>query len=58
MFHWPGMKPMVHEYINRCDACKLHKGERIHVPGLLQPLPIPEEAWNSIAMDFRNGLPK
>ncbi|KAJ1703891.1 hypothetical protein LUZ63_003670 [Rhynchospora breviuscula] len=58
LFYWPAMKEQVMEFIRRCETCQLTKPEHISIPGLLQPLPIPPEAWNSIGMDFITGLPK
>ncbi|KAJ3707248.1 hypothetical protein LUZ61_010953 [Rhynchospora tenuis] len=58
MFFWPGLKKAVCDYVRQCEICQLSKGEHIHSPGLLQPLPIPEQAWTSISMDFILGLPK
>jgi RNase H-like domain found in reverse transcriptase/Reverse transcriptase (RNA-dependent DNA polymerase)/Retroviral aspartyl protease/Integrase zinc binding domain len=57
-FYWPSLKDSVHSYIQQCPNCQMNKGEHIHPPGLLQPLPIPHEAWSSIGMDFITGLPK
>ncbi|KAJ4784848.1 polyprotein [Rhynchospora pubera] len=58
MFYWPNMKETVYEYVRSCEVCQLNKGEHVKSPGLLQPLPIPEEAWSSISLDFVTGLPK
>lgn len=58
MFFWPGLKESVHQYVSSCEICQMNKGEHIHTPGLLQPLPIPEGAWSSISLDFIVGLPK
>ncbi|KAJ3704209.1 hypothetical protein LUZ61_007914 [Rhynchospora tenuis] len=58
MFYWPGLKASIHEHVRSCEVCQLNKGEHIATPGLLQPLPIPEQAWTSISMDFISGLPK
>lgn len=38
--------------------CQAHKHENVASPGLLQPLPIPEEVWIDVSMDFISGLSK
>ena len=57
-FYWPKLKEAVHSYVQACTNCHLNKGEHVPSPGLLQPLPVPAEAWSSIGMDFITGLPK
>lgn len=47
------MKIDVHEYVKTCGLCQ--KGEQVPTPGLLQPLPIPDGAWQGISMDFLYG---
>ncbi|KAL0402537.1 UNVERIFIED_CONTAM: hypothetical protein Slati_4283600 [Sesamum latifolium] len=47
------MKPWVEE----CEVCKRAKHDNSPYPRLLQPLPIPDQAWSCISMDFIEGLP-
>ncbi|GMI64861.1 hypothetical protein HRI_000155400 [Hibiscus trionum] len=56
-FYWPCMRAMVHSYVQNCDVCQRTKSEHVAPPGLLQPLPIPNQAWDIITMDFVEGLP-
>ncbi|KAJ3684806.1 hypothetical protein LUZ61_013970 [Rhynchospora tenuis] len=57
LFYWPAMKESIINHIRQCEVCQLTKPEHVPSPGLLQPLPIPHEAWTSIGMDFITGLP-
>lgn len=57
LFVWSGMKKDIYAYVQQCVVCQQAKGEHVRPPGLLQPLPIPKEAWHTICMDFIEGLP-
>jgi hypothetical protein len=57
-FSWKGLKEDVLRYVRECMTCQQNKSERTHPAGLLQSLPIPEQKWKRISMDFITGLPK
>ncbi|MCO5558673.1 hypothetical protein L7F22_012259 [Adiantum nelumboides] len=48
----------VDAYVKSCLVCQKVKFDRQKAPGLLQPLPIPDRPWESIAMDFVFDLPR
>ena len=43
-YYWPGMKEMIQRFIRNCHVCKRAKAARDTYYGLLQPLPVPEQA--------------
>ncbi|WVZ83942.1 hypothetical protein U9M48_031036, partial [Paspalum notatum var. saurae] len=57
-FFWHKMKSMVKRFVASCSVCIQAKAERVAYPGLLQPLPVPDHAWQVISMDFIEGLPR
>ena len=57
LFYWPNMEKQIRNYIRACDVCQRFKYDNSAYPGLLQPLPIPEEAWSQVSLDFIEGLP-
>ena len=52
------MKKDIQNFIAECEVCQRNKGEIVKTPGLLQPLPIPNQRWEEISMDFITGLSK
>lgn len=56
-FAWRGRKDDVLRHVRECDTCQRNKDEQSHPARLLQLVPIPEEKWESISMDFITGFP-
>jgi hypothetical protein len=57
-FYWKGIKHEVESFVKQCQVCQEAHHETTSPAGLLQPLPIPQGAWQDITMDFIEGLPK
>src|SRR6266571_8451760 len=57
-YWWPNMSQYVGQYVGHCDLCLQTKAQQ-HLPvGELQLLPIPEDCWNTISIDFILELPE
>lgn len=57
-FLWPRIKKQIKEMVESCPICQVNKPEHVRSPGLLRSLPIPDQAWAYITMDFIEQLPK
>ena len=51
------MNKAVHDFVSACQVCQQAKPDRSKLPGLLQPLSVPDRAWRIISIDFIEGLP-
>ena len=57
-FDWRGMASDVEQYVLTCDACQRNKHSKQLTPGLLMPLPLPEEPCLHWTTDAVCGLPR
>lgn len=55
-FYWEQMKRDIGDFISKCMNCQLVKAEQKKPSGLLHPLYVPRWKWESILMDFIDGL--
>nr|GEY60117.1 Ty3/gypsy retrotransposon protein [Tanacetum cinerariifolium] len=56
-FSWPHLRKDVTRFIHECTICQQTKYSRQKPYGLLQTLPIPNQVWEEISMDFITNLP-
>lgn len=52
------MKLAIKTFIAQCKICQQAKLDRSKYLGLLQPLPVPDQAWQIVSLDFVEGLPR
>lgn len=57
LFYWPSMRTDVLQFVQACVTCAQAKTDRSRYPGLLQLLPVPKASWETISIDFVEGLP-
>ena len=51
-YYWHSMREDVMKYVQSCDTCQRNKVPTKSPAGLLRPLPIPDERFKDIAIDF------
>lgn len=58
LFYWKGLTKDVRSFVRNCKIFQATKYNTAASPGLLQPLPIPEDVWVYVSMYFITCLPK
>ena len=56
-FYWQGCGREMREFAQTCDTCLRSKPEQRRPAGLLQPLPVPRQPWESVTTDMVTKLP-
>ncbi|GJP43592.1 hypothetical protein CLOM_g3035 [Closterium sp. NIES-68] len=56
-YYWPDLADDVQKFVTSCDTCQRMKSSKQKKAGLLQPLPVPEQPWQVVSLDFITGLP-
>ncbi|CAI7879496.1 unnamed protein product [Closterium sp. NIES-54] len=57
VYYWPHMANDVQKFVTSCDTYQRMKSSKQKKAGLLQPLPVPEQPWQVVSLDFITGLP-
>ncbi|GJP34754.1 hypothetical protein CLOM_g19184, partial [Closterium sp. NIES-68] len=56
-YYWPHMADDVQKFVTSCTTCQRMKSSKQKKAGLLQPLPVPEQPWQVVSLDFITALP-
>ncbi|GJP80320.1 hypothetical protein CLOP_g10543 [Closterium sp. NIES-67] len=55
--HVAAIQKMSRKFVTSYDTCQRMKSSKQKKAGLLQPLPVPEQPWQVVSLDFITGLP-
>ena len=55
--YWPRLARDTRQYVATCESCQRNKHSNPHPAGLMQPLPTPQQRWETVTMDFIVQLP-
>ena len=55
-YTWPKIRKFIHDYVALCTVCGHNKPKWHKSYGLLKPLPVPLQPWDSISLDFIKQL--
>jgi transposase InsO family protein len=58
LYWWPKWAADVQQYVQTCACCQRNKPLNDKPLGVLHPLPIPRDKWESVSMDFITQLPQ
>ncbi|UYV80895.1 K02A2.6-like, partial [Cordylochernes scorpioides] len=56
-YYWPGMYRTVRKYVAHCSDCQRRKHQPQLPSGHLQPIPVPEVAFEKVGMDLLGRFP-
>ena len=57
-YWWPSMGANIELFCSLCTLCQTTKDSMQKPAGLLHSLPIPDQQWQSVRLDFMGPLPK
>ncbi|KAH0604594.1 uncharacterized protein H6S33_006262 [Morchella sextelata] len=57
-YYWPLMRNYIARYVWNCHTCQRSKPNTHGKLGVLRSLPIPQQLWQEISIDFFTGLPE